>query len=225
MTHPAPRTRAVRHGAALVALTATALTGFPSAALAAGSTASGSLDCTGSGTVTPVVSYQPGRGFDLAVKKAGPPSSSPTWSVAARGGTSETNTQEARVSPYAEAHWGASSSGPAMTAQASCSRRTPTSARPVATVRLGDLTCSGKQVQIGGDGYSDVWISWRKTATGPVHRVRFAGPGRSDSALKLNDVFTRDTQVFDIVVRAYRAGSPSTGTPDEPLAGVGKRCA
>jgi hypothetical protein len=186
---------------------------------------SGRLNCTGKGYITPVISYQPGAGYNLAVKKAGPPSS-PTWGVNVRGrGSVEWNTQEARVSPYAEGSWSAYSRGPAMSASASCSRRAATTARAARTVSLGSLSCPGKQVQISGDGYSDIWISWRKTRSGAVHRVKFAGPGRSDSALRINDAFTRDSAVYDIKVSAYRSGLPGSGTPDKWLQGYGKRCA
>lgn len=187
---------------------------------------SGTRDCTGNGHIVPTVEHQPYFGYELAVKKAGPPSG-PTWGVSVpnnpTGGFKYT-ISDAWYSPFVEGAWSAHSDDPVMSARVGCSERATPVATPAKILNLGDRSCGADRVRITADGYSDIWVSWRRTASGPRQHVKFPGPGNSDTALRLNDMHTRDSAIFDIRLTAYRSGTPGGTTPDDWFAGWGTKC-
>lgn len=174
--------------------------------------AGGSLTCAKGGRVTPTVHHQLIRWLKAHVKKAGPPGGTPTrgWSVSAKPASPPDFHQNfAFVSPYTAGTWGASSQnggGPDWSAHAQCTRRAAPSARPVATRKLGYKKCpAGKTVVVRSGALGRLWMSYRSTASTPVHRVAFPGTRTyvAEQALE-----TSEREVFAVTLRAYRyAGS------------------
>lgn len=178
---------------------------------------SGRLDCSGRGNIVPRISYQPHYGYKVAVKRSGPPSS-PTWgnSVPNNGAPPDSIAVDAYWSPYAAGTWSAYSRGPVMAASAACSQRPAPTGRPVRVVSLGAKSCSTGRVAIDADGFANIWISWRKTASGPRHRAYF--PKDPYGFIVLNRIYTRDPQVYDIRIHAYNSNA------ERPLQGYGAIC-
>ena len=184
----------------------------------------GTTNCTGKGSIVPRVTHFPHYRLDVTVKKSGPPTS-PTWGTTfpTNGSISPEATEtKAFVSPYAEGRWSAYSPKNGTTASASCTRRTAPTGATVQVAKLGNKSCASGGAVVKADGFGDIWVSWKPTASSS-YRNRAYFPRDSTSLLvKLNQLFTRDASVFDVQIHVYRNGAK--GTPSQWLQSKGLSC-